>query len=235
MDRVHRQELKHDRFVEQVGHGVEYAAHHRKQTLLITIGAVAALVIGLGIYWYMQYQTGVRQDALRTAIRNQEAQVGQQPTDFLVTFTSDSEKQTAVAKAWQQVADQYPGSSEGSIAHYYLGVNAADKGNIVEAEKHFKIVAESGKDSWPSQAKLTLSSIYQSSGREAEAEKVLRSLINDPSILVSKEQATLALAKVLSKSKPAEARKLLEPLRSVPRSAVSRAAITALSEIPATR
>ena len=49
---------------------------------------------------------------------------------------------------------------------------------------------------------------------QAEAEKLLRSLIDDPTILVSKEQATIALAKVVAKKNPAEARKLLEPLRA---------------------
>jgi hypothetical protein len=48
---------------------------------------------------------------------------------------------------------------------------------------------------------------------------------------VSKEQAIIALAKLKAKDNPAEARKLLEPLRAEKRSAVSRAAITALNEI----
>jgi len=57
-------------------------------------------------------------------------------------------------------------------------------------------------------------------------------LIDDPTILVSKEQATIALAKVLAKKNPAEARKLLEPLRAE-RGPVSRAALTALGEMSA--
>ncbi len=68
--------------------------------------------------------------------------------------------------------------------------------------------------------------------RQADAEKLLRSLIDDPTILVSKEQATIALAKVLAKKNPAEARKLLEPLRAE-RGPVSRAALTALGEMSA--
>jgi len=95
-----------------------------------------------------------------------------------------------------------------------------------------KPVAESGKDAYASQAKLSLAQIYDSMGRQADAEKLLRSLIDDPTILVSKEQATIALAKVLAKKNPAEARKLLEPLRAE-RGPVSRAALTALGEMSA--
>ena len=131
-----------------------------------------------------------------------------------------------------EVANKYSGKEEGRIAQYFLGLYHADKGNLAEAEKQLKPVAESGKDAYASQAKLSLAQIYDSMGRQADAEKLLRSLIDDPTILVSKEQATIALAKVLAKKNPAEARKLLEPLRAE-RGPVSRAALTALGEMSA--
>jgi predicted negative regulator of RcsB-dependent stress response len=117
------------------------------------------------------------------------------------------------------------------MAHYYMGVNAADAGNLQEAEKQMKIVADSGKEPYTSQAKLSLAQVYASTGRQADAEKLLRSLIDNPSVLVSKEQATIALARVLSKDKPEEARKLLEPLRGE-RGPISRAALSVLGELP---
>lgn len=232
MDRVHRHDLKHDRFVEQVGHTVEYASEHRQQFTKYTIIGLAVLVIAIGAYSYMRYSASQRQEALREAIHIQEGQIGDQPTPYFVTFKTEQEKQKAVEKAWSDLANKYSGSAEANIAHYYMGVNAADRGNVQEAEKHLKIVADSGKDAYSSQAKLSLAQIYQASGKTAEAEKLLRSVINDPTIMVSKEQATIALAGVLAKSNPAEARKLLEPLRSE-RGPVSRAALTMLAEIPA--
>ena len=230
MDRVHRHELKHDRFVEQVGHTVEYAAEHKQQFVRWTAIGVGALLLILGFYWYTRYQAGARQDAFREAIRIQEAQVGQS-SPFFTTFATEAEKQKAVDKAWNDLANNYSGSAEAAIAHYYMGVNAADRGNTQEAEKHFKQVVDSGKDAYASQGALALAQIYESTGRTAEAEKTLRGLIDDPTIMVSKEQATIALAKLLAKSRPADARKLLEPLRTE-RGAVSRAAITLLSELP---
>lgn len=232
MDRVQRQQLKHDRFIERVGDTVEYASEHRKQMAMAGIAALVVLIIGVGIYWYMQHRAAARQDAFRAAIRTQEAQVGQAGSDFLITFPTQAEKEKAVTKTWQELADKYSGSTEASIAHYYMGINAADRGDTAESEKQFKMVADSGKDAYASQAKLALARIYESTGRQADAEKLLRSLINDPTILVSKDQATLALGKLLAKTNPAEARKLLEPLRTE-RGAASRQAITALSEIPA--
>jgi predicted negative regulator of RcsB-dependent stress response len=234
VDRAHRQELKHDKFVEQVGHTVEYATAHRSQ--LIRYGGIAlAVILAAGaVYFYMQHQASVRQDALRVAIRTQEAQVGQPNTDFMIGFPTAEAKDAAVQKTWTEMASKYSGTTEGLIAEYYLGINAADKGNTAEAEKHLKVVADSGKDNYASQAKLSLADIYSATGRRADAEKLLRSLINDPTILVSKEEATLKLGRLMASTNPAEARKLLEPLRTS-RSAVSRAAISTLSEIPAAR
>jgi hypothetical protein len=68
-------------------------------------------------------------------------------------------------------------------------------------------------------------------GRQADAEKLLRALYDKPTTFVSKEQAAIALARAISTTKPAEARKLLEPLRTE-RPAISQAAITLLSQLP---
>ena len=232
MDSAHRRQLKHDKFVDQVGHSVEYAATHRDQMVKWGGAALAVVVLVAGIYWYMNYQHGVRQTALRNAMQTYEAGVGTGGSEFVKTFATQEEKDKAVVKDLSEVANKYEGKEEGQVARYFLGLHYADKGNMADAEKNLKPVAESGKAIYASQAKLSLAELYDSMGRQAEAEKLLRSLINDPTILVSKEQATIALGRILARKNPAEARKLLEPLRSE-RGPVSRAAITALGEIPA--
>lgn len=232
MDSAHRKELKHDKFVEQVGHSVEYAAEHRDQMMKWGGAALALLLVGVGSYWYFSYQHRVRQEALHSAMQTFEAGVGAGGNEFLKSFPTQEEKDKAVVKDLSEVANKYSGKEEGRIAQYFLGLYHADKGNLAEAEKQLKPVAESGKDAYASQAKLSLAQIYDSMGRPADAEKLLRSVIDDPTILVSKEQATIALAKILAKKNPAEARKLLEPLRAE-RGPVSRAALTALGEMSA--
>ena len=46
MDRAHRHDLKHDRFVEQVGHTVEYAAEHKQPLELGEIDSRVEQVLG---------------------------------------------------------------------------------------------------------------------------------------------------------------------------------------------
>jgi hypothetical protein len=78
-------------------------------------------------------------------------------------------------------------------------------------------------------AKYSLAGLHASEGRSGDAEKLLRDLIARPSPLVSKDQASLDLARVLKSTNPAEARKLLEPLRGG-RGSVARTAVALLAE-----
>jgi predicted negative regulator of RcsB-dependent stress response len=233
VDTAHRRELKHDKFIEQVGHSVEYAAAHRAQMIKYGIAALVVILLAAGFYWYTNHQRDIRQAALRDAMAAFEAGIGP-GSEFVRSFPTQAAKDQAVVKELGDVVAKYGGKEEGHIAQYFLGLHYADKGNLAEAEKHLKAVADSGNDAYASQAKLSLAQVYDSTGRQADAEKLLRSIIDDPTILVSKEQATITLARLLATKNPAEARKLLEPLRSE-RGPVSRAAITLLGELPAAR
>lgn len=231
MDRITRKELKTDRFAIEVQHGVEYVNEHRRQLIRWSSIAGGVLVVVLAVYLYMQHQHAVRQEQLAAAFRIQNAAVGQPGNEFMQTFPTQAEKDQAAIKAFTEIASKYPGTEEGEIAEYFLAAIAADKGNMQEAERRFKLVADSSNAAYASLAKLALAPIYQSEGKAAEAEKLIRSVIDKPTVLVSKEEATIALARLISATKPQEARKLLEPLRANERSPVSRAALTALSDI----
>jgi TolA-binding protein len=227
-----KQMVRQDRFREEVSHTVEYVAKHKKHFVIYGVLAVV-LMIGAGItYWYMQRQQAVRQAELYQALRVQDATIGPAQNEYALAFPTAAEKQKAVADAFQGILNKYPNSDEGLIAKYYLGVNAADQGKTPDAEKYFRQVADSGKEDYASLAKLALADLLVSQNRKDEAEKLLRSLVAKPTVFVSKEHATIELAKLIGTSKPEEARKLLEPLRTE-RSAVSRAALTALSKLPA--
>ena len=146
LDSAHRKQLKHDKFVDQVGHSVEYAATHRDQMIKWGGAALAVVVLVAGVYWYMNYQHGVRQAALRNAMQTYEAGVGTGGSEFVKTFATQEEKDKAVVKELTEVANKYEGKEEGQVARYFLGLHYADKGKMADAEKNLKPVAESGKD-----------------------------------------------------------------------------------------
>jgi hypothetical protein len=82
---------------------------------------------------------------------------------------------------------------------------------------------------YASLAKLQAQIYFADGARPGE--KVLRDLMANPTVFVSSEQATISLARLLAPKKPAEARKLIDPLRTRPGS-VGQVALSLLSELP---
>ena len=231
MDRHTRKDLKTDKFALEVGHTFEFLSEHKGDVKKYGALAVVVIALVIGIYYYMHYQAGVREEALTQAMRTDEATVGANPPQpGTLNFATNDEKEKARSKAFADLIAKYHGTQEGAIAEMYLASDAGDKGNLAEAEKRYKDVMDSAPKAYASMARLSLANVYAAQGKTAEAEKLFRAAVANPSITVSKEQATIQLALFLAKSNPAEARKLLEPLRTA-RTAVSRAAVQALGDI----
>lgn len=230
MDRITRKELKKDKFAQEVGHTVEFLEAHRKQ--FIRYGAIAGAVIVLvaGLFYYNHRQYIARQAALRSALNAMEAPVGPSPAPGIVTYASEEEKSRAVAKMLTDLAAKYAGSEEAAAARLYLSGILLEEGKTDDAVKGLNEVAGSRSQEYASLAKFSLAELYASQGKTAEAEKLLRELMDRPTVLVSKEQAALVLARMIAPTKPEEARKLLEPIRSAP-GAVGRAAMAAYGDL----
>jgi predicted negative regulator of RcsB-dependent stress response len=220
-----RKEMKSDKFALEVQHSVEYVSGHRQQMIRWGAPAVALVLIIAAVYYYRNYQHSARQEALHQAMRIQNANVGPS-NDNVIVFPTAEARRAAVLKAWRDLASKYPGTEEGSIAEFLLGTNASDDGNLAEAEKHFKASINSTNGANAALAKLALAQVYAGEGRLNEGVALVQSLVDHPTVLVSKETATLALADLLKNTDPQRAKKLVEPLRTSTRAAVSRAAIS---------
>jgi predicted negative regulator of RcsB-dependent stress response len=231
VDRVTRKELKTDKFALEIGHTVSLFEEHRKEVIRYGGIGLVAIALCLGYWFHRGREHRAVEQQLAQAILEQEAPAGQgtSATGGLV-FPSEEAKQKQVAKDFTQIRSEHPGTAEAAIAGYYLGASEADAGNLSQAEKTFQEVAAQGDAKYSSLANLSLAQIYFSTGREAEGEKILRRLMDHPTVMVSKEQAAISLARYLAKKNPGEARKLLKPL--VPETgAVSQEAVTLLSQI----
>lgn len=231
-DRITRKDLRTDKFAVAVEHNVEFVAGHRGQFIRYALIGLALIVVGAAIYFYRGYQRDIRQEKLADAIQVQETnvQAGVQPGPL--AFPTDEAKRQAATKAFGDLAAQYAGTREGLIAEYYMACIAADAGKLDEARKRYQSVADSSDKDYSSLAKLSLSGVDFAENRGAEGEKLLRELMNNPTTLVSKDQATIALAHYYSTTKPAEARKLLEPMTTQPNGA-SQAAVQLLGDMQA--
>lgn len=231
MDRLTRKELKTDKFALEVGHGVEYLSEHRQQVIRWGSIAAAVVVIAVIVYGFLSYRSGVRQDALREAVQVGESPISPTPSAEMRTFPTAEARDAEFKKALTEVASKYPGSDEAAVANYYLGTLAAGAGDLPTAERLLRDAIANGNKNYASLAKVAIAPVLQAQNKTQDGENMLRSLVDNPSTFVSKEQATIGLARYIAPTKPDEARKLLEPLRTE-RSAISRAALAALSELP---
>jgi predicted negative regulator of RcsB-dependent stress response len=232
MDRHTRKELKTDKFAQGVGTGFEFIAEHRGQAVRWGVIALAVVVIAAGVWLYRTHQATQRTELLAKAMQVDDATVGT-PQPPRLNFPTAEDKEKARIAAFTDVAVKYPGSQEAAIAQLAVAAAQADKGQVDEALKTFQNIKDTAPDPYNSVAKLSLAQIYISQGKADEAEKLLRQLVDNPTIFVSKEQATLDLGQLLAKKNPTEARKLLEPLSQSKRTVVSRAAVAAMSNITA--
>jgi len=213
--RITRKELKSDKFALEVGQTVSFFEEHRQEILRYGAIALGAAVLIAGFLVYQKHQRAGREEALSSAILVQEAPIEAAPRPGALTFPTQAVKDEATTRAFSSLAAKYSGTTEGEVAQYYLGAIEADESKMPEAEKRFQEVAQKGNADFASLAKLSLAQIYYADGRDAQGEATLRDLMAHPTTLVSKDQATITLARYLIIKRPAEARKLLDPLKTV--------------------
>ena len=219
MDKSLHNVIKHDQFVETVGQASEYVSGHRKQFGLYIGIAVAVAAIGFGVWWYMGTKRVERQLALGEAMGIAQA-----------TTSRTTAEEKKVIDGFTKVSTTFPGSKEGGIALYMLAMLDIERGEQAAGEKKLQQVIGGDKEA-ASLAKFTMAELLQGQGKNAEAEAMLRGLLADPTYLLPKEQATIQLARYIAKTKPEEARKLLEPLRTA-RAPISTPAIEVLGTLP---
>ncbi len=136
MDRQHRRELKHDKFVDEIGALSTRAREN--QRILISI-AVAALVIALaayGIYFYRSNRERQAQDLLSTAIDTIESPLinPSQPNPD-AKFKTEEEKNKVAEQQFKDVKAKYSGSDAADVADLYLARIVAARGDVANARK----------------------------------------------------------------------------------------------------
>lgn len=141
MDRQHRRELKHDKFVDEVGVLTERA--RANQRVLITIAAVAVgiAVIAYGIYFYRSTRERKAQDLLAAAIETIESPIkveGQPQQDPRAKYKTDAERDAAAEKQFQTIESQYGGTDAGDVAGLYLARLTAARGDLAGARKRLE-------------------------------------------------------------------------------------------------
>ncbi len=218
-----KDQLQHDQFTDTVSSVVSYSASHRQTIIKYSIiGAIALVIVVLAI-WFSSYRASIRQADLQSAFNVLDVPVGSTPGTSGKSFATQDEKTNAAEKAFGEIVAKDGGSHEGQIAQYYLGALKAQTGDSKGAEADLSTVAKSNGDVG-SLAKIALAQLYLGQKKTAQAENLLRDVVNKPTSLVSKSQAQILLAQMLNTTNPRESKKILQSVRAQnPSPAVTRA------------
>lgn len=226
-----RKDLKKDPLVA-AEIGVEhYVGAHKSQVTRYALVAVAVLLAAGGYWIYSSRQATARELALVEARRVLNATVGTPATAPNLSFPTKEEQDKAVTAAFTKLADQYPGTTEGSIARMYLASQALGRDETDKAVSLYRQVVDDAPKEFVSSAKLALAQVLWGQGKTDEGKKLLEELIDSPTAFVSADQASLTLARLQLQSNPEEARKLLDKLREST-TTVSSLAVEMMGQLP---
>jgi tetratricopeptide (TPR) repeat protein len=134
MDRQHRHDLKHDKFVDEIG--ILSSKARDNQRLLYTLGGalVAIALIVAAVVFYRGNREEKAQAALATAIETFDAPVGdatpeQQQTQTGPRFKTEQERTVAAEKLFKDVQSDYSGTDAADVAGLYQARLASNRGD----------------------------------------------------------------------------------------------------------
>jgi predicted negative regulator of RcsB-dependent stress response len=216
-----RHQLKQDAFSRVTIEAAEKTAHwtveHQTTVIIAAIVVAVLLAAGVGGWYYLSVQDETASLALTQAVRTMDtplrpAGTPEQP-DF-PSFTSVKERTEAARKQLQAIVDKYPHTRTADMAHYFLGVTAANLSDNSAAERNFKAVSSTGNRDLAAVAKFALASFYGQNKRTREAVALYQELINKPTASVSKVTAQLQLAELYQDSnQPLDAKRIYEQVK----------------------
>jgi len=206
--------LKQDKFTVEAENTWDWVSTHRKEVVRYGGIGLAVILLVAAVFYYRASQSSVREEILGEDMALMNAPIGQPAPNGGPSFATQAARDDAAKKAFTKLASDYSGSEEAYVSEYYLGTISLDTGNVDDARKKYQDVADHAGANYASLAKLALAQLDFAQNRMSEAETILKDLMDHPTDLVSKAQATFTYAKTLEPTKPDEARKLLSTLAS---------------------
>ena len=138
MDRQYRHDLKHDKFVDEIGALSSRARDNQRLLLLLGGGLLAVAVIIYGFFFYRNNREEKAQEALAVAIETFDAPVGDVPPEQKATqtgprFKTEAEKTATAEKQFTDVQTKFSGTDAADVADLYMARMAAARGDIKTA------------------------------------------------------------------------------------------------------
>lgn len=174
-----RQLKKQDQFVTLTETGVDWAKQNTRQAITIAAIAVALILVLVGGYTFFQHRSDAAAAAFGEAMQTYQQPLASQAPQLppgTKTFSDAKTRAAAANVKFRAVADKYGMTDPGKMALYMTGVTYMEDGNNGAAEDALKKVAGSFNGDTAALAKSALAGLYEQTGRNADAEKLLQEL-----------------------------------------------------------
>lgn len=207
-----RKDLKHDKFVEEVGREIEYFSEHRT---LILVGLAVAVVAIVGGGWFYSRQQTKNLDsmaALQEAAVMFSRPVSVDPQPGVQAFVTSGERTREVTAALEKVKTGFPGTEAAAAADYYYALFDIEAEDYAAAKTKLQSAISGADAEYASLARLALADVLSAEDDVAGARSEYEKLVSNPTTVVPASRAKLALARTIAKSDPAGARSLLQEL-----------------------
>jgi TolA-binding protein len=149
MDRQHRRELKHDKFVDELGTLSTRARENQRLLMLLTGGLVVVAILAYGFFFYRSNREDKAQGALAKAIETMDSPLKPAtptpgtPENPNAKYKTEAERASAAEKQFKDVQANYSSSDAADIANLYLGRIEASRGDVAAGRKHLQAFIDS--------------------------------------------------------------------------------------------
>jgi TolA-binding protein len=184
MDRQHRKELKHDKFVDELGTLSARAKANQRLLVTVTAAALALALVGYGIYFYFSNRETQAQDALAKAIDTIQSPLlppaGGQAMPG-AKYKTEEQRMAAAEKQFRDVESKYSGTDCADVADLYLARIDATRGNTAEAQKRLeKFISDHPKNILVGPARFSLFQMRIENGQAPEVISEVQQQLSKP-------------------------------------------------------
>lgn len=180
VDNATKRQLKQqDQFIAFTEHGIDWANQNRQKAIAFGAAIVVLILVVVGAYTFYQHRNTAASAAFGDAMHTYQLPLndGSQPLPPGTKSFPDARARAVAAHAqFAEVADRYGLTEPGKLARYFAGITDIEAGNTGAAESELSKVAGSWNGDLAALARQALAGVYETTGRNAQAEKLLEEL-----------------------------------------------------------
>lgn len=139
-DRLKRKDIKHDKFVDEMGTVYSSIRTNWFRLLGLAIGLIVLLGAVMAVFAWRNRQEAVAQDKLAAAIETIETRIGDPATPATGSnpFKTEAEKNAKAEQQFKEIVEKFEGRDAADVAGIYLARLEAARGDVASATKRLR-------------------------------------------------------------------------------------------------